>query len=241
MKGYIALFVGVTVFAVGGAVVLAPAVRAEDETALQQRERGAEAAKKAAEEAAEAQEQEAERVKEALEREREMQNASSTDEDEDEDEDENEDEDEDEDEDRDEGEAEHHMSAVARFILSLDRIASSSPRGIGEQVREIAREQGSTTRMTVEHIEKVVSRSAFMAFLIGADRESLRGLERSVEAMQESIDRLTRIQASVTPDIGRGIGEEVQALAREKERVQAVIDANKEKDGIFGWLVNLLK
>lgn len=248
------MFIGASLFVIGGAMVLAPAVHAEDTTAKQQ-EVSTEAAKKAAEEVAEAKKQEAEWIYEkqkdasegvreavkkdaeeereglqdALELEKKMKNASSTD-------------DEDEKSEKDKkGEDELYLSAVARFIRSLDRIASSSPGGIGEQVREIAHEQGSTTRATAEHIEKVLSRSAFMSFLIGVDRERVSELERSVGTMQDSIDRLAKVQANATSDIALEIGEEVKALAKEKERVQAIIDANKEKVGIFGWFIKLLK
>lgn len=242
MKRYVSVFVA-ALFVFTGVFGSAIAAHAEDqtETQLKQMEIQYEAQKKAAEHSSEAQKQEIEKTYEAQKREientresqkqtmeSERESAKSVVENDTEDTDK---------EGSDEGD--HHRSAVAKFVHSLDALASTTDHGIGERVREVAQEQNDLKDKTADNLKALESRSALVKFLIGSNQESLKALEGSTLAIQNHIDTLTQIQASTTPAVQKILTDQITLLVNEKARIQAMIDANKDNSGIFGWFVRM--
>jgi hypothetical protein len=245
MKKYTSIFVAAAFLSVS-AFVFVPAVHAEDQTEaqLKQMELQYEAQKKAAEGLTEAQKREMEQnyetqkrevenareaQKQEIEENREAAKTAAESMDDNDSEDENEDED----------EGERHRSVVAEFVHSLDAAASSTSRGIGEQVREVAREQNELKDKTAENLKSLESRTAFIQFLIGSNRESIKALEDSAAVMQSHMDTLTQIEANTSPEVGKVLAAQVKLLAKEKARIQSTIDAHKNNTGIFGWLIGM--
>ena len=236
-----------TMFLSVASFVFIPVVHAEEQTEaqLKQMELQYEAQKKAAEGATEAQKREMEQTYEAQKREVEdireeqkqkietereaIKTATESVEG-----DEN-----DSDEDESEDEGEHHRSAVAKFVHSLDALASTTDRSIGEQVREVAREQSDLKDKTADNLKALESRNAFVKFLIGANRESVKALEDSAVAIQSHIDILTKLQAGMTSDVKAVLVSQVELLIKEKARIQLMVDGNKNSSGIFGWLIGM--
>ena len=253
IKRYLAV-VGIITLALGGFVFGLSSVSAEEENEMmkKQNEQTYEMQKKASEQMRETQKQNAENVYEAqkkvseqvreaekkeMELQKEQRHATSSDDDGDEDGIE-----EDEDDDGDDGdEGDHHRSAVAEFVRKWHKIASSTEGGIGEHVREVAKEQNDSKDKTAETLKMMESRSAFMKFLIGANRDRIKELQDSETMMQNHIDKLNQIKSLTTGEVQNDLNVEIEALAKEKERVQTIIGENQSKSGIFGWLIRIFE
>jgi len=134
-----------------------------------------------------------------------------------------------------------HRSTVAQFVQKLHEIASSTSRGIGEQVREVAREEDESKDKTAENIKALDSQSAFMKFLVGVSDNNVKELQNSVATIQNHIEKLNQIKASSTPEVQKSLTTEAETLAAEQARVQSVIDANKNRISLFGWFFNLFR
>jgi len=134
-----------------------------------------------------------------------------------------------------------HRSEVAKFVQRLHEIASSTTRGIGEQVREVAREEDESKDKTAENIKAIDSQGAFMKFLVGVNESNLKELQNSVTTIQSHIEKLNQIKASSTPEVQKSLTTEAEALAQEQARVQSVIDANQNKPSLFGWFFRLFR
>ncbi len=201
-----------------------------------------EAQKKSSENAYEAQKKEQERLREAekdkRELEREMRKATSSD-DEDEDDDRGATSTRKDDDEEDGDDWDNHRSSVAEFVRKLHEIASSTQGGIGEQVREVARAQNESKDRTAEKLKEIESRGAFIKFLIGVNSDSVKELQNSLSTIGNHIDKLNGIKASTAPEIQKSLDEEISVLNKEKERVQAVVNRNQNKSGIFGWLIRI--
>ena len=239
MKKFASIFVA-TLFIFPSVFSTATIAYAEDEieTQLKQIELQHEAEKKTAENATEAQKREIEINYEAKKREIENNREAekkSAELDEDGDKESNSDADEDENK----GEGDLHRSAVAKFVLSLDALASTTDRSIGEQVREVAREQNDSKDKTADSLKELESRGAFVKFLIGANRESIKALEVSMTETQSHIDVLTQLQVGMTSETKAVLANQIELLVKEKARIKVLVDANKGKSGLFGWLVGM--
>ena len=143
----------------------------------------------------------------------------------------------DDEEDKDEGE--EHRSAVAAFVAELHRIASSTPGGIGEKVREVARQQNDDNQDVSDKLSKVEKRGSFLRFFIGTDQDSLEVLIEAASTTQAHIDELEKIKLEASASVQASLEKEIKTLTKELERIQKVTDKNKDVFSLFGWLVNL--
>jgi hypothetical protein len=194
-------------------------------------ENSPEAVKKAAENRWEADKEQFEANREAEKKSEESASAEASDGDE------NQNEDEDED-------AAEHRSVVSAYVHDLLSIASTTgDRGLGEKVREIAKEQNENKDKVARAIDDVKSRNAFITFLIGADFKNLGELRSFITTTDNHINRLNDIKskASSTPEIQAALDVEIDSLSQEKERLSGIVAEKEDKISLFGWLVKLFQ
>ncbi len=242
------ILVFLTVFAVLGAIasygLSAKAEYNESDSSAEiqqkQMELNREAEKKALEGASEATKKEAEirweAQKKQFENNREnAKNASSTDIEEGDD-------DNDEDwKDADEG-AQEHRSEISNFVRSLLNMASTtSDKGIGEKVREVAKEQSDSKDKTAKAIDEVKGRNALITLLIGADFKNLGELRSYIVTTENHINKLSDIRNKVSPEMQVELDKEIATLNSEKERLSGIIKANESRISLFGWLFKMFQ
>lgn len=136
--------------------------------------------------------------------------------------------------------AEEHRSVVATFVQSLLQTASSTEKGLGEQVRTIAKEQNNADETTVEAIKKVESRSKIKTFLIGSDYKNLGALRSELVKTQNRLDQLKRLTENLkTQKDKTGLQDQIQSLEQEQAKVENFIKSQEGKFSLFGWLIKL--
>lgn len=137
-----------------------------------------------------------------------------------------------------------HKDAVSGFVHDLLSIASTTNNhDLGEEVRNVAKEQNDNKDKTAEAINQVKNRNALMTLLIGADFKNLGELRSSIVTTDNHINRLNEIKskASSTPEVQSALGKEVQTLNAEKERLNNIVKDNESKFSMFGWLFKMFQ
>lgn len=138
------------------------------------------------------------------------------------------------------GQAETHRSEVAEFVLNLLKVAEKEPGGIGEQIRNIAREQNEATEKIAPSLEKIEKRNKIKTFFIGTDYKNLGQLRSEMVRVRNRIERLKRLQERIENEQERNeIQSQIQAMERERARIEDFIKANEEKFSLFGWFLKL--
>ena len=136
--------------------------------------------------------------------------------------------------------AAEHRSVVANFVQSLLKVASSTPGGIGQQVRVIAQQQNDSAATATEAITKVNNRSKIKTFLIGSDYKNLGALRNEVVHTRNRLEQLNRLTESVENATDTTeIQSQIQALEQEQTKIENFIKAQEGKFSLFGWLLKL--
>jgi hypothetical protein len=91
---------------------------------------------------------------------------------------------------------EAHQSEVSRSVQSILDIADREGQ-IGQQVRDIANEEGSSTSKIKDELSKIENRSALMTFLIGSDYKNLGALRSEIVQTRNRIGQMTKLAESM--------------------------------------------
>ncbi len=135
--------------------------------------------------------------------------------------------------------AEEHRSAVANFVQTLLKTASTTKGTIGEQVRIIAREQNNTTASTTEAIEKIQKRNKIKTFLLGSDYRNLGALRSEMVQTRNRIEQLNRVMGKTASTTE--VQTQLQNLEQEQTKMEDFVKAQENKFSLFGWLVKLFQ
>ncbi len=137
------------------------------------------------------------------------------------------------------GEGEKHRSAVADVVLSLNALADRDG-GIGDEVREVAREQASSSEHIAEAMGKIEARGALMTFLFGADFKNIGELRSELATTENHIEQLMKVKSdAVSADVKAGIDAQITALQKANADANAFVQAHEETFSIFGWFAKL--
>ncbi len=131
-----------------------------------------------------------------------------------------------------------HMSEVAKQVQQLLQIRTSG--GIGEQVREIAREQNQAHTRIQEELNRLDSRSRLVRFLAGTDHKAVKNLKAQIKQNRVRIRQLEQLQTQISNQGEASlIQATIQALIQENASLAERIKAEEQTKGLFGWLFRL--
>jgi len=136
--------------------------------------------------------------------------------------------------------AEEHRSAVANFVHSLLKTASSTEGGIGQQVRVIAQQQNDSEVTTTQAIEKIQARSKIKTFLFGSDYKNLGALRSEMVQTRNRIEQLNRTMENIqnASDTAE-IQTQIQTFEQEQTKIENFVKEQEGKFSLFGWLLKL--
>ena len=131
-----------------------------------------------------------------------------------------------------------HRSKVAEIVQQLTSVAGQD-KNIGEEVRQIAQEEATTTEKQVALMEKVETRGKFKTFLIGTDYKNIGALRSELVTTANHIKRLEKAleRATSTPEIQVEFNAQITALKETQTNVESFIETNESKFSLLGWLV----
>jgi hypothetical protein len=125
-------------------------------------------------------------------------------------------------------------------VHKLQEIADEG-RGIGDDVREIAMEQASTSEDAAEHMRTIESESALKTFLFGFDFKSLGDLRSAFVTTQNHIDRLKTAADKVSDiQVKAELNTQISALEDTASSTQSFIKQHEETFSLFGWFLKII-
>ncbi len=136
------------------------------------------------------------------------------------------------------GRGEEHKSEVATFVDKLIYIADRNGR-LGDEIRNIALEQASSSEDVAEAVEKVGKRGKLKAFLIGKDYKNLGEIRSELAKTESRIERLNTEIEKLIPYEQNEIREELVKIETEREELLKFVSDNEKGFSLFGWLVKL--
>ena len=135
--------------------------------------------------------------------------------------------------------SEEHRSAVASFVESLLNVADREG-GIGEQVREIAKEQNDSATTTASAMEKVEERGSLRTFFFGSDYKNLGVIRSELATTTNNISRLKSLLDKTTNVADKvELNAQIQVLEDEQVKVNVYVSTHENVFSLFGWFVKL--
>ena len=135
--------------------------------------------------------------------------------------------------------AETRRSRVSTAVQQMERIATNN-KGIGEQVRVIARSQNRLQEEMEFALEKTQERGAFSKFLIGPNYQKLDVVELGLKENANNLKELKGLKGEVKTSADQELLD-LQISAMEEIRAELEGVATQERKGfsLFGWLNRL--
>ncbi|MCL4374880.1 hypothetical protein M1523_03380 [Patescibacteria group bacterium] len=135
--------------------------------------------------------------------------------------------------------AEQHMSVVSQKVEEL-LTSQAIQGGVGEQIRQIAREQNSAQQKIQTELTKIDNRSGWLKALIGSDYQAIKNTQVVMEQNRLRIQQLEKLQSQLAGQSEiSAVQAAIKALSEENTALQDKIDLENRANGIFGWLFKL--
>ncbi|MFA6105797.1 MAG: hypothetical protein WC725_04385 [Patescibacteria group bacterium] len=136
--------------------------------------------------------------------------------------------------------AEEHRSSVSAFVQNLLNIADNNKGGIGEQVREVAKELDESKDKVSTAIEEIESRSKIKTFFIGTDYKNVGEIRSEIAKTENRIDKLNRLLASLpTSTPSTSTIAEIDNLKAEEVKLNTFVSLHENTFSLFGWFMKL--
>jgi len=134
--------------------------------------------------------------------------------------------------------ARQHMSDVAQKVEEL--LETKTMGGIGEQVKEIAREQNRIQEQIKNSLEKINLRPGWLKRLIGPDYQAIKNLEKQIEENQLRIRQFEELKNKVYNFSDQNlIKETIEALNKETTALKEQLANERGSFSLLGWFFNL--
>lgn len=133
--------------------------------------------------------------------------------------------------------ADEHRSAVASFVQGLLDVADRQALGgIGEDVREMAKQQNDTEDKVGPMLDEIKNRSKVKKFFFGADLGVTKEVKKEIMDSQKKLDDLEKAKGLFEGEDKVQFEMQIKNLKENITVVLADVQAEEEKPSMFGWL-----
>lgn len=137
--------------------------------------------------------------------------------------------------------AESHRNTVDTFVQSLLAVADRES-GIGQELRNIAKEQSDIKDRASDLINAVENRNKVKTFFIGTSYKNLGELRSQMVQTRNQIEQLKRLSEKTENEGDKTeLQNQIQALELEQTNINNFITQNESKFSLFGWVVKLFR
>ena len=139
--------------------------------------------------------------------------------------------------------ARQHMNIVAKAVENLLAAADRmEDPGIGEQVREIARQYGQTAEKIAEKEDLIADRSGVLKFFIGPNYAALDETKQQIEQLRNQVRALNQIRTQLQNEGDQTeLQNQIQVLELQLANFQNYVNQGEDSFSLFGWLAKLLR
>ena len=132
-----------------------------------------------------------------------------------------------------------HMSNVAKAVERL-LMVKIGKGGIGQQVREIAREQKQAQEETRQQLETMEARRGFLKRLIGPNFKAINGIKKHLQQNRLRIRRLEQLKNKLSDQaVKNDVDQTIRALDEQGRALRGQVRAEEQTKSVFGWLFRL--
>lgn len=134
--------------------------------------------------------------------------------------------------------AEERMSDVAKRVKEIleEREVKG---GIGELVREVAREQSESHATLSARLEKIKSRSGAVRWLLGHDRQNLMDIKKDATAIDQRIAKIEAGLESMSEEEREVALDLVEDLKAQRAELLATVEEKDSEFSVAGWFRKL--
>lgn len=134
--------------------------------------------------------------------------------------------------------ASEHRSAVANFIQELLDVADRQVLGgIGEQVREIAKQQNASEDKVTPDLEKIKNKNKIRKFLFGTDFKKTKEIKKEMQEAQKRLKELERTKDNIDNSADKAaIEEQIKDFQDNINNVLSEVEAEEDRFSLFGWI-----
>ena len=139
--------------------------------------------------------------------------------------------------------ARNHMSIVAKTVENLLMLAERmEDPGIGEEVREIARQHGTKSEEIAEKQDQINQRSGVAKFFIGPDYAALDEVQQQMEQIRNQVRELNQIRTRLQNEGEQEeLQNQIQILEMQLQSLQNYVASEEQVFSLFGWLAKLFR
>jgi len=131
-----------------------------------------------------------------------------------------------------------NMSEVAKQVQGMLEIKTTG--GIGDQVREVAREQNQAQEKIQEHVMKMETKNQMLKKLFGPDYKSLSALNQLIAENTVRIEQLQELLTQVQNYADRTqIEATIQSIISQNTALNTLVSEEAQTRSMFGWLLRL--
>ncbi len=133
-----------------------------------------------------------------------------------------------------------HMSTVAARVMELQQLGDREG-GLGEQVREFAREQNQTQEKLDEDLQKLEDRRGWMKWLAGPDYKAIKNVKAQMTQNQVRIEQLRKLSLETQNESdAEKIRAMIMALDEAQVALQERVQAEEGTKSMLGWLFRFM-
>lgn len=128
------------------------------------------------------------------------------------------------------------------LVASLKQVAEIEDEDgeVGKSILVVAAEQEKAASRVSDTVADIDERNPVLQTLFGTDRDDLDQLEAEVSANQARITALLKAANAIEDaEVKAILLEQVASLEDETKKLDTFVTAQKERSGVFGWLINL--
>lgn len=134
--------------------------------------------------------------------------------------------------------AKARMSEVAKAVEYLIRVAERiENKGIGDQIRTIARTQSENCDKINQDIDRVQQRSAFAYFFVGSNFSEIKGIQALMGQNRVQIQELEKLKLQLTNQADQlEIANQIILLQNQQTELREQLHDLSSRFSLFGWL-----
>lgn len=115
--------------------------------------------------------------------------------------------------------------------------------GIGQEISQIAQEFNNSLETTIQAEEKIRTRNKVLQFFFGGNQKSAEEIDQEISQNQNRIKKLKELHSDCDceEELKSILGEEIEEIEKEQERLQELVVKEKQNKGFFGTILSWFK
>jgi len=133
-----------------------------------------------------------------------------------------------------------HRANIANIVQTLIKVSDKEPGEVGDQVREMAREQNEAKERVAKAIDTIQDRNGIKTFLLGTDYKNVGEVRSEMIQTRNQIRKVEKlIDKTTDPTTKTTLQVQLTSLEAEQQKLETFLKTNESKFSLFGWFLRL--